>query len=62
MFFFLVLLADRRIRIREAQKHVDPVDPDPEHWSPVELTDWRGGGEAVNEEPNRKTTRNPGPL
>ncbi len=20
------------IRIREAQKHVDPVDPDPEHW------------------------------
>jgi hypothetical protein len=25
------LLNDRRIRIREAQKHVDPVDPDPEH-------------------------------
>jgi hypothetical protein len=21
-----------RIRIREAQKHVDPVDPDPQHW------------------------------
>ncbi len=20
------------IRIREAQKHVDPLDPDPEHW------------------------------
>jgi hypothetical protein len=48
-FFLLFLLADRRIRIRihtcdlwirirEAQKHVDPVDPDPvshpdlEHW------------------------------
>ncbi len=28
------MLDDRRmieIRIREAQKHVDPVDPDPEH-------------------------------
>jgi hypothetical protein len=24
------LLNDRRIRIREAQKHVDPVDPDPD--------------------------------
>jgi hypothetical protein len=22
------------IRIREVQKHVDPVDPDPQHWSP----------------------------
>jgi len=21
-----------RIRIREAKKHVNPVDPDPEHW------------------------------
>jgi hypothetical protein len=21
-----------RIRIQEAQKHVDPVDPDPQHW------------------------------
>ncbi len=31
-FFLLFLLDDRRIRIREAQKHVDPVDPDPEHW------------------------------
>ncbi len=37
-FFLLFLLADRRIRIwiREAQKHVDLVDPDsdpdPEHW------------------------------
>ncbi len=20
------------VRIQEAQKHVDPVDPDPEHW------------------------------
>ncbi len=32
-FFLLCLLADRRnrIRSREAQKHVDPVDPDPEH-------------------------------
>jgi hypothetical protein len=28
-FFLLYLLNDRRIRIREAQKHVDPVDPDP---------------------------------
>jgi hypothetical protein len=30
---------DRRIRIREAQKHVDVVDPDsdpdPQHWSGV---------------------------
>ena len=43
MFFLLFLLDDRRIRIRihtsdwwiriqEAQKHVDPVDPDPQHW------------------------------
>ncbi len=37
-FFLLFLLDDRRIRsqiwirIREAQRHVDPVDPDPEHW------------------------------
>jgi hypothetical protein len=31
--FLLNFLNDRRIRIREAQKHVDPVDPDsdPEH-------------------------------
>ncbi len=28
-FFLLFLLNDRRIRIHEAQKHVDPVDPDP---------------------------------
>ncbi len=26
--YFLFLLDDRRIRIQEAQKHVDPVDPD----------------------------------
>ncbi len=32
-FFLLFLLDDRRIRIWEAQKHVDPVDP--EHWSKV---------------------------
>jgi hypothetical protein len=34
VFFFLCLLNDRRIRfwIQEAQKHVDPVDPDPQHW------------------------------
>jgi hypothetical protein len=33
-FFLLFLHDDRRIRIRilEAQKHVDPVDPDPEQW------------------------------
>jgi hypothetical protein len=29
-FFLLFLLNERRIRIQEAQKHVDPVDPDPE--------------------------------
>ncbi len=23
--------SDKRLRIREAQKHVDPVDPDPKH-------------------------------
>jgi hypothetical protein len=28
----LFLLDDRRIRIREAQKHVDRAVPDPEHW------------------------------
>jgi hypothetical protein len=28
-FFLLFLLGDRRIQ--EAQKHVDPVDPDPQH-------------------------------
>jgi hypothetical protein len=36
MFFLLFLHDDRRIRIQEAQKHVDPVDPDsdqePQHW------------------------------
>jgi hypothetical protein len=26
------LLDDRKIQIQEAKKHVDPVDPDPEHW------------------------------
>ncbi len=37
-FFLLFLLNDGRIQIRiqEAQKHVDPVDPDsdpdPQHW------------------------------
>ncbi len=39
--FLTILLDDRSIRIhtsdywirtREAQKHADPVDPDPEHW------------------------------
>jgi hypothetical protein len=44
MFSLLVLLDDRRIwihffdlwirmRIREAQKNMDPTDPDPQHWS-----------------------------
>ncbi len=28
-FLLLFLHDDRRIRIREAQKHVDPMDPDP---------------------------------
>ncbi len=47
MFFLLILLDDRgiwiqiririsdlwiRMRIREAQKHMDPADPDPQHW------------------------------
>jgi hypothetical protein len=41
MFFLLFLLADRRIQIRisdkwiwirEVRKHVDPTDPDPQHW------------------------------
>jgi hypothetical protein len=34
MFFLLFLLDDKRIRIREAQKHMDPTDPDPDlqHW------------------------------
>jgi hypothetical protein len=27
-FFLLFLLDDRRIRIQEAQKHIDPTDPD----------------------------------
>jgi hypothetical protein len=40
MFFLVFLLDDRRIRIRisdlwgrirEAQKHMDPTDPDPRH-------------------------------
>jgi hypothetical protein len=30
-FFLLFLLNDRRIRIQEPQKHVVPVDPDPQH-------------------------------
>jgi hypothetical protein len=28
--FLLFLLNDRRIRIQEAQKHVNPLDPDPD--------------------------------
>jgi hypothetical protein len=28
MFFLLFLLDDRRIRIREVQKHMDPTDPE----------------------------------
>ncbi len=31
-FFLLFLLDDRRIWIREAQKHLDPVDPDHCSW------------------------------
>jgi hypothetical protein len=32
-FCLLFLLDDRRIRIREAQKHgTDHPDPDPQHW------------------------------
>ncbi len=30
MFFLLFLLDDRRIQLREAQKHSDPMDPDPD--------------------------------
>jgi hypothetical protein len=30
MFFLLFNLYDRRIGIREAQKHKDPTDPDPD--------------------------------
>ena len=30
-FFILFLLDDRRIRIQEAKKHTDPMDPDPQH-------------------------------
>jgi hypothetical protein len=29
---FRIHTSDSWIWIREAQKHVDPVDPDPEHW------------------------------
>jgi hypothetical protein len=32
MFFSLFLLGDRRIQIREAQKHMDPTDQGPQHW------------------------------
>jgi hypothetical protein len=32
MFFLLFLLDEKRIRILEAQKHMDPTDPDPQHW------------------------------
>jgi hypothetical protein len=31
MLFLLFLLDDRRIRIREVQKHMDPMDLDPQH-------------------------------
>ncbi len=31
LLFLVFLLDDRRIRIREAQKHIDPTDPDPQH-------------------------------
>jgi hypothetical protein len=30
-FFLVFLLNDKRIRMQEAQKHVDPVDSDPQH-------------------------------
>jgi hypothetical protein len=30
--FLTFSLADKRIRIREAQKQTDPTDPDPQHW------------------------------
>jgi hypothetical protein len=33
--FLLFLLNERKIRIQEAQKHVDPVDLDLQHWSLV---------------------------
>jgi hypothetical protein len=36
---FTLLLEKGRARIREAQKHTDPIDPhldsDPEHWLPL---------------------------
>jgi hypothetical protein len=36
MFFLLFLLDDRRIRIQmripDAQKHMDPTDPNPKHY------------------------------
>jgi hypothetical protein len=49
MFFLLFLLNGRRIRIRisdlwirmwiqEAQKHMDPTDPDPQHWVTVKVS------------------------
>jgi hypothetical protein len=34
----LFLLDDRRIRIQEAQKLVDPTDPDPQHCSQAHKT------------------------
>jgi hypothetical protein len=45
-FFLLFLLGDGRIhtsdlciriRIQEAQKHVDPMDPDPQHWYKISI-------------------------
>jgi hypothetical protein len=33
-----------RIRIREAQKHVDPVDPDPEHCKKMDVFGPPGSG------------------
>jgi hypothetical protein len=44
MFFLLLLLDDRRIRIlnriqiREVKKHIDPTYPDPEHWYQAQTT------------------------
>jgi hypothetical protein len=31
-FFFILLLVDGKVRIREALKLPDPTVPDPEHW------------------------------
>jgi hypothetical protein len=47
MFFLLCFLDDRRIR--KAQKHMEPADPDPQHCLNVVFTGvfvW-GGGVAI---------------